>query len=64
MTPVLAPDVCQVAHVGLDRITCTARESHGYLCERTDPHGDGGHRIGQHTIEHAARGNGYACGEQ
>lgn len=61
--PIMAIGVCQIAHRNLARITCTARESHGYLCERIDPHVEG-HRIGDHTINHAGSGSGYACGDQ
>lgn len=58
--PLLAP-VCQVSGDGDHLLTCYWRESGGYRCERIDPHDDSDHSFGQHTIEHARRGNGYAC---
>jgi hypothetical protein len=59
MTMTMEP-ICQVQYIGEDRLTCPVRESGGYRCERTDPHGEG-HRIGPHTIEHDRRGNGFVC---
>lgn len=52
---------CQVQHIGEETLICPAHESGGYRCERTDPHGQDGHRIGAHTVEHARRGNGWVC---
>ena len=52
---------CQVQHVGEESLTCPARESGGFRCERTDPHGDDGHRVGPHTIEHDRAGDGWVC---
>lgn len=56
----ILPPVCQVHGVRTDGLWCTHRDSHGYRCERTDEHTTG-HYIGQHTIDHALTGNGYAC---
>jgi hypothetical protein len=53
--------VCQVGHVRERSLTCPAVESGGFRCERLDPHGDEGHRVGEHTMEHARRGNGWSC---
>lgn len=54
--------ICQVAGIGLDELVCTQRESGGYQCERTDPHGASDtHWVGKHTIGHAIVGNGHTC---
>lgn len=56
----LLPPICQVAGVRTDELWCTHTDSHGYRCERIDEHTTG-HYIGQHTIDHALAGDGYAC---
>lgn len=53
--------VCQVQHVGEAQLTCDHHEGGGKRCERLDPHEDGGHRWGAHTIRHEMLGNGYMC---
>lgn len=56
---VMATDTCQVRRVGLDRLTCTARESGGVRCEVIGPHAE--HAVGEHTKEHMRAGNGWSC---
>lgn len=50
---------CQIADPSI-YLPCTARESGGVRCERSDDHGDR-HEISAHTIEHSLAGNGWAC---
>jgi hypothetical protein len=54
---------CQVIDPGHAGLICPERESGGYRCERAAPHGDNEHWVSNHTIRHAALGNGYTCVE-
>lgn len=52
-------DVCPVVDPAVERyLTCGAHEGI-YRCQEIGPHSR--HRVSQHTIDHAAWGNGYAC---
>lgn len=54
-------DQCQIYAPWIE-LPCGARESGGVRCERTDPHGEDGHRISHHTVMHDLWGNGWTCG--
>lgn len=40
-------------------LPCKHFESSGYQCEKYGAHR--AHRVGEHTIRHALKGNGYTC---
>lgn len=52
-------EICPVMNPIIERyLTCDAHEGI-YRCQVVGPHSR--HRVSQHTIDHAAWGNGYAC---